>query len=299
MRSARTTTRLLGLYPAKWRERYGEELAELITQTSGGSSRVPVRLQIDVALAGARERLRAVGAHGHGAPGGQVRGGVLLVLRAWALMVVAGFAVQRASEHWQSLTPSGSRSVPSAAFVVLIVGGVLAAVAVVVGIALTLGALRVFLRDGGWERIRRRVLTAVGLSVLAIAATIVLVAWARGLTAAQRDGHDATYAVVFAVWVLLLASALAAWTAAAVSTARRLELPAVVLRIETALAGGVATAMFVTTAATAVWWASVAAAGPRLGATAQLSVALAAMALATLLGAIGACRAVLAGRAAG
>jgi hypothetical protein len=299
MSSARTTTRLLGLYPAAWRERYGEELAELITQTSDGGSRVPLRTQLDVALAGTRERLRAAGVHGHGAPETRMRGGVLLVLCAWALMVVAGFAVQRSSEHWQSLMPSGHRSVPSAAFVVLVVAAALAAVAVVVGIALTLSALRVFLRDGGWEKIRRRVLTAVALSGLAIAATAALVAWAHGLTDAERNGHDATYAVAFVAWVLLLAGTLAAWTAAAVSTAHRLQMSAALLRVETALAGGVATAMFAVTAATAVWWASVADAAPRFGATAQLGVALAAMALATLLAAIGARRAVLAGRAPG
>lgn len=296
MSAARTTTRLLRLYPVGWRERYGEELVELIVQTSGEGSGVPLRTQVDVALAGARERLRATGVHGDGALETQVRGGILLVLCAWALMVLAGFAVQRASEHWQSLTPPGSRSVPGAAFTALVVAAALGAVAVLSGIGLALPALRAFLRDGGWPAIRRRVLTATALTGLAIAATAGLVAWAHGLTGAQRDGHDATYAVAFVAWALLLAATLTAWTAAAVSTAHRLALPAATLRVETRLACAVATAMPAATAATAVWWTAVADAAPRFGATAQLSGALAAMALATLLGAAGARRAVLAGR---
>ena len=296
MSAARTAARLLRLYPADWRERYGEELAELIAQTSGDGARVPPRTQIDVALAGARERLRATGMSGDGAPEAQVRGGVLLVLCAWALMVVAGCAVQRASEHWQSLTPAGSRGVPGAAFAVLVAAAVLAAAAVVAGLALALPALRAFLRDGGWPAIGRRVLIAAALTGLAIAATAGLVAWAHGLSVARRDGHDTAYAVAFVAWALLLATTLAAWTAAAVSTARRLALPASTLRVEVRLACAVATAMLVVTAATAVWWAAVADAAPRFGATAQLSGALAAMALATLLSGAGARRAVRAGR---
>jgi hypothetical protein len=296
MSADRTAARLLRLYPAEWRERYGEELADLIAQTSVDGARVPPRTQVDVALAGVRERLRATGMYDNGAPEAQARGGVVLVLCAWALMVVAGCAVQRASEHWQTLTPPGSRGLPGAAFAVLVVAAALAAAAVVAGFALAVPALRDVLGDGGWPAIRRRVLTAATLTGAAITATAGLVAWAHGLTAAQRDGHDAPYSVAFVAWALLLAATLTAWTAAAASTARRLALPPSTLRAEVRLACIVATAMLAVTAATAVWWAGVADAAPRFGATAQLSGALAAMALATLLGAAGARRAVLAGR---
>jgi hypothetical protein len=296
MSAAGTTARLLRLYPAGWRERYGEELEELIVQTSGDGRRVPLRTQLDVALAGARERLRATGLRGDGSPESQARGGVLLVLCAWALMVVAGFAVQRAAEHWQAVTPSASRSVPAFAFAALVVAAVLAAVAVLAGIALALPALRAFLRDRGWPAIRRRVLTAATLTGVAVAATAALVTWAHGLTGAQRDGHDAAYAVAFAGWALLLAATLAAWTAAAVATARRIPLPAATLRAEAWLACVVTSAMLASTVATAAWWTAVADAAPRLGATTQLTAALSAMALATLLGSVGARRAVLAGR---
>jgi diacylglycerol kinase family enzyme len=91
-------------------------------------------------------------------------------------------------------------------------------------------------------------------------------------------------------WAVLVTVAPLAWTAAAVATARRLELPLAVLRAQTAIALGVSIAMTAITAATATWWASVAG----VGLDARLVVATALMLAATLAGLAGTVRAVIA-----
>ena len=116
---------------------------------------------------------------------------------------------------------------------------------------------------------------------------------------ARRDGADAEYTGVFLAWALLLVCCLGAWTAAALSTARRLRLDASTLRVEACLAAAVACAMAVMTVATVAWWASLAHdapwffAGRPLGAAAsaldpKLVAASALMLAATLLAGTGA-----------
>jgi hypothetical protein len=279
MSASRTTDRLLRLYPRAWRERYGEELADVIVATSG--DHVPWRVRLDVVRSGARERLRSSGLSGDGAPRERVRGGALLVLCAWALFVLAGGAVQKISEHWQDTVAPADRALPQAAFAVLVGAAVCGGLLVLAGIAATLPSLSTLRR----APMRRVVLPAAALTAVALAATVALVVWAHGLTPAQRDGHDAGYAAAFLAWAVLCAACLLAWTGAAVSIARRVELRAPVLRLEARLAVGVTVAMGVMTAATVVWWAA-------LGDHGGALVAAAVMLVATGLGAAGSRRAV-------
>jgi hypothetical protein len=277
MSPARTAQRLLRLYPRSWRERYGEELADVILHSS--DDRVPWRVRLDVVTAGAREQARAAGLGGGGSPRERARGGVLTVLCAWALFVIAGLAVQRTSEHWQQVAAAGDRGLPQAAFVVLIGGAVCAAVLVLAGIAAALPGWRGVDADA----VRRAIGPAVTMTVVAVAATVALVVWAHGLSATQRDGHDVAYAIAFVAWALLCAGTLSAWTAAAVSLARRLELDAATLRAQTWLAVAASVAMATITTATVVWWAAV---GGKVTSV-TLVLAAIAMVLATTLAAAG------------
>lgn len=260
MNPARTTARLLRLYPRGWRLRYGDELEALILDMSG-PERVPWRIRADVAASGGRERLRAAGLGGD-SPDASVRGGASLVLWAWGLFVVAGAIVQKTSEHWQQALPSGSHTAATVAFGSLIGVASAAAVIVVAGIVLTLPALRQLLHAGGWTQLRRPVIRAVSLSVILVVALIGLVIWAHDLTPRDRQGHDTAYALVATAWVLLGAGTLGSWTLAATRTVARLTLPASLLRLEARLATAVAAGLGVMTAATAVWWVSVATVAP-------------------------------------
>lgn len=281
----RTGELLLRCYPRAWRARYGDELQGLISEFSDGG-RVPWRVRADVALSGARERLRAAALGGDGAPGARVLGGALLVLCAWALFVVAGVWLQRISEHWQAATPAADRSLAEAAFAAVMIVAVCGAALVMAGIAVALPRVAAFLRAGGWAQVRGRVVAASLLAVLAVVATAGLVVWAHGLSGPERAGHDTGYAVGFLACALLLVACLAAWTATAVSIARRIALPGPVLRVQAWLACAVTVTMAVMTAATGAWWAASASAFAP-----GLAVVMALMLVATLAGTAGARRA--------
>ena len=255
MSAERTARRLLRCYPARWRARYGEELAALIVDMSG-EQRVPWRLRADVARGAAGERLQALGLGGTD-PSTRASGGTLAVMWAWALFILAGVVVAKTSEHWQQALP-GSHIVATAAFVLLIAGAVLAGALVLLGLALALPGFVADLQSGGWARVRGRIVAAAVLTVVLIAATAALSAWAHGITFAARNGHDTSYTIAFVIWAVLGAATLLTWTAAADRAARRLALARATVRAQVWLATGVAAAMAVMTAATIVWYALVA-----------------------------------------
>jgi hypothetical protein len=209
-----------------------------------------------------------------------------VVLYAWALCVIGGGVMQKASEHWQQLVTPGTRVVPEVAFVVLVVCAFVGGALVLAGIGAALPALTGFLLAGGWPQLRRTVRPAAALAVALAAATAGLALWSRGLSDGQRNGDDALYAAAFLAWVVLAAACLIAWTAAAVRLARRLRLTAAALRAEAWLAAGVTAAMAAVTAATVTWWIAVA--GTQAAPLAsELGVATGLMAVATLAGAAG------------
>jgi hypothetical protein len=251
---------LLRVYPPAWRARYGEELSLLIEEIGAGA-RMSWRVRLDVVRAGVVERARALGLNAL-PPRDRAREGTLLVLYAWMLFVIGGFGVQRASEHWQAVTPTAKQALPSAAFAALFLTAGVGSLLVLAGVAASLPRLIALLRRGGWAQIRAPIFRAALLSLLTAAATIGLAAWARSLAPAARNGSDHLYGGVFLAWVLLFAACLFAWANAAAATVRNLSLPARTLRTEARLGAAVSAAMAVMTIATAVWWGALADAAP-------------------------------------
>ncbi len=246
----------------------------------------------------AAEHLRA-GGFGSGVPAHErARGGLLLVLVAWAAFAVAGARVQKLSEHWQASVPITHRALPAAAFEALVSFAALGGVLVLAGLALALPRTVVHLRSGGLAAARRPLLRAVLASMSALVAFVVVLVWSRGLGVAARNGGDAGYTVAFVTFGALAAIALACWTALAVSLARELRLSARLLRIEALLAGAVSAAMLATSAATTLWWSAAAHAPWALG-SAPFAAPLSAdalMLLASCLALLGATRSLLAVR---
>jgi hypothetical protein len=292
-------TTLLALYPAAWRQRYGDELDALIVDMHADGRDTGGRVRADVLRAATRERLR--GGH-RGEPSPRIRGGSSLVLWAWALFVLAGAIVAKTSEHWQRGVSGQPGSIARVAFGGLTAVAVTAAVLVAAGIALALPGATRFLREGGWPRIRSRALIAATLTVVAVPATVVLVAWAHRLTGLDRSGHDDLYAGAFLCWAALVAAALLAWTAVATGIARGMQCGRAVLRAQALLAPAVAILMAVMTVATVAWWAILGRDSPAAltgGSAAahgsafvpQLVVAAALMLIATTIAALGAARA--------
>ncbi len=292
--------RLLRIYPRAWRARYGDELATLIEELEAGG-RLTWRARLDLVRAGVVERVRALGPGGV-PPRDRAREGALIVLYAWMVFAIAGFGVQKASEHWRAATPTAERGLPSAAFDVLVVAAAVGAALVVLAVALSLPRLAALIHERGWVEIRRPIVRAALLSVLTVAATLGLGIWAHSLTPLARNGGDAAYSWAFAGWVVLVAAALLAWAAAAAAAARLLAFSARLIHLEVWLGVAVSAAMTIVTVATGVWWGSLASAAPWFfdgrsagsGASAlqwNIAVPAALMLGATSLGLIGAIRA--------
>lgn len=248
-------TTLLALYPRAWRRRYGDELDALILDMHADGRRTGGRVRADLLLSAARERLRA-----GGDPSRRVRGGASLVLWGWALFVIAGLILAKTSEHWQHALPGASAA--HVAFSALQLIAFVAAAAVAAAIALTLPAAWRLLREQGWQRIRARALVAASLTVAVIAGTLTIVIWARSLSSADRNGHDALYGAAFVGWGALVAACLFAWTSVATRIAGEVRCPRPVLRAQAWLAPAVAVAMAAMTVATLAWWAIVAVHAP-------------------------------------
>lgn len=254
---------LLRFYPARWRARYGDELIAVIEADGarGGRAWLTAFGLLNGAL---RERLRIGGpaARGEQDPARRMRSGAVLVLCAWAFLVLGGAGVQRFSEHWQELTPEGGRGLASASFHALVLAGSLGCVLVALGILAALPALLRLLLEGGWRDLRAPAGIAVALTVFAVLATAGLSLWAHRLDSAQRNGADAVYSAVFIAWALLLAGTLFAWTSLAARCARLIALTGRLASIEAGLAVAVATAAIVATVASALWWAALAVRAP-------------------------------------
>jgi len=253
---------LLRWYPPAWRARYGDELVALMEDQSeqGPPTR---RIKLSVMGAGLRERFHQSGLVGvQLSPADRARAGALLVLCAWTAFVLAGASFSKAAEHFARAVPAGSRAIPQDAFDVVAALGATGVVLMTLGALAALPAFVRFVRTGGWSSIRGHVLRATALTVVTVGAVLPLSLWAHHLNELQRNGGDGIYSGAFVTWALLVAGALSLWTAAGVAAAIRIDLPRRVLHVEAMLAIAVAGAMAVITAATALWWGSMATRAP-------------------------------------
>ena len=249
---------LLRWYPATWRDRYGAELVALMEDDLDGR-RPSLRYRASMATSGMAQRARSAGLAGDGAtPEVRVRAGALVVLAAWAALLVGGAAFAKASEHYSYTLGTPGHHLAIVAYDAVVAAAVIGALLVLVAAAVALPATVRFLRDGGWPSVRRSIGTAALLTVAAALATAGAASWAHHLTYHQRNGGDTGYGFAFLGWALLVASTLAAWTWAGTALARRIELGRVELQVEAGLAVAVAVVVGVTSAAVAVWWAAMA-----------------------------------------
>ncbi len=250
-------------YPKAWRSRYGDELEQLIADSA--DSRLSLKNTLNVVMAGTRERLVQSGLIGDGRPrDDRSRAGILLVLGAWMMFVVAGIIVQKTSEHWRAVTPAGDQGLPGGAFTLLVVAGAAGATLVIGGAMLLLPALRRFVGAGGWSEIRRNVLGALAVTVAAAAALGGLVIWANDLSAQARNGGNAEYSSAFVATGLVIVGVLAAWTGVAIAVIRRLDIKSERLRALAWLAAGTTLAISIGTVACGVWWIALADVAPEL-----------------------------------
>ncbi len=253
----RRPERLLRWYPSAWRARYGEEfLALLEDQLDGeGLGRWP---RARIAAAGLRERFHESGIVGEAASSdARRRGGSLLVLAAWAGMVVGGVGLAKSAEHFSGAMAFSTRADAQVAYDVAVGAGLVGSLLVVVAALTCLPAFVRFIASGGWTHVRGAVTRALAASALLGVATLGLVWWAHHLSASQRNGGDAAYGVAFLLVAALGVVALSLWTAAAMNTVTTMEIDSLVWRVEGLLAVGVAGAAACLTASALAWWLDV------------------------------------------
>ncbi len=259
----------LAWYPASWRERYGDELTALMEDTAE-DGRPSLRIHLSVAWAGLKERSHEAGLIGlRQSPGDRVRTGALLVLVAWAVFLVAGTSFAKLAEWFEHAVPEHRRALPVGGYDTVVVAAAVGGLVVLCGAAVALPCFVRFIRAGGWQQIRAAVWRAVAATTVAIAALVATGSLAHTLTPAQRGGGGPVahplvwyYLIVFMAMVVLCAVALALWTAAAVATVRRLELPRRTLVAEAILSAGLSFVMAVMTVATSLWWGAMASWAP-------------------------------------
>ena len=93
--------------PASWRARYGDELEALLEDTYGDRRPARRRTRLSLMRTGTVERLRGAGWAGGGGAHGRLRSGSLMVLAAWAMVVVGRIGVRQDRRALGRSDPAG------------------------------------------------------------------------------------------------------------------------------------------------------------------------------------------------
>ncbi|HEV3213392.1 MAG TPA: hypothetical protein VGZ03_08365 [Acidimicrobiales bacterium] len=261
MTSSRTRRSLIALYPARWRRRYGDEVLGHLDD-EWGTTRLPVRTVLDLAVAAAVERSRGAFDVAASPTDLDATRGLRLLAWGWCCCMVGGIGFAKLAEHfWTArFRPLG---VPSGFAVAAASYAAVQWVAAMGAVCLSLlvaPAVLVALAHGG--RVARRRLggalaLAVVLSCLAAGYLVWIVLWAHGLTLAQRVGGSPGYDTSVVGLAVLVTAALAAWTRVA-SAALRGVVPAHGARSVALVARLLSLCVVGVTLAAGLWLAAVA-----------------------------------------
>jgi len=258
IRSSSTSARLLRWYPPSWRARYGEELTALLDDVRDDEG-LSFAGAMSLRRAGLAERWSASGLTGTARPPGErLRAGSIAVLCGWALMMVAGASVAKASEHFASVLPATDRTLAQISIDTVTAGGVVGVAIVATGAVGCVPAFVRFLRAGGWRDVARVIAGAVASTVVTASALVGLVIWAQHLDWLQRNGGDPAYTLAFMTVMAMGVITLTMWTVVAVTSVNRIRLDAPTLRLEGACALGLTVAMAMVTAGSITWLAQMA-----------------------------------------
>jgi hypothetical protein len=146
--AGRFARRLVRLYPRSWRDRYEEEFVALLEESPQSVGDV-----FDVALgatdAWLRPQVVSDRSEGRLVVVARLRGSVLAVLWAWALLVVAGVGFQKMTEYEDFVRAARENAVVGAAFDAVVGGAVVALAAVLIGgVPIGFAAVRGALAEG-------------------------------------------------------------------------------------------------------------------------------------------------------
>ncbi len=261
--SADRYERLIRWYPSEWRARYGGELTALLEDSYATAGDVPLRARVGLVRRGMAERARSVGFIGSAPePAQELRAGAVLVLCGWPLFLIAGAVFGKFADNWWIGTPAVERLPASASFNAAAVLGMAGCTVVALAALAALPSFVRLVRAGRWSTVRRPVLRA---GVAVVVAAVLLgggLVWAHHLSPHDRNGGLAVYGAAFIVIGLAAFVALLLAAAAAVAVARRIDVPAGVLRALGVMALLLAVVMTLLFAGFVTWWATEAAFAP-------------------------------------
>ena len=206
--------RLLRWYPRAWRERYGQELLALIQDTLD-EGRPTWRLRLGVVRGGLRERVHQA-----------VRAGTAAAKRTstgWLITVVAAMILGSLPWDLKKSLPPARAWQRTASFDLLVGAFAVTGVVVLASGLVAAPAFIAFLRDGGWQQIRRQVAWAAGATVAAGGGLAGLFLAARSMSSAQVN-HSWAYGIGVVATTAALVVASGLWASAVMATAKRLKL---------------------------------------------------------------------------
>jgi hypothetical protein len=205
---------LLRWYPSAWRERYGEELLALIQDTLD-EGRPTWRLRLGVVRGGLRERVHQA-----------VRAGTAAAKRTstgWLITVVAAMILGSLPWDLKASLPPARAWQKTASFDALVGAFAVTGVVVLASGLVAAPAFIAFLREGGWQQIRRRVAWAAGATVAAGGGLAGLFLAERSMSSAQVN-HSWAYGIGVVATTAALVVASGLWASAVTATAKHLKL---------------------------------------------------------------------------
>jgi hypothetical protein len=240
------------LYPAAWRDRYGDEFGALLEETPMS---IPVAFDVLVA---------AVDAHVH--PAGphrrwplmieRIRRSELAVFASWVVFVVAGLAFQRMTEGDPFAPIASSQAAVGVSYAVIGGGAVVSLVAVTIaGVPIALAIARAAIDQRRW---RQLALLAVPPIALALWTGLTLFLVSRG----DPPSTDPWRLVIFLGWVTSFIVAAIASTVAVGAAALAAEIDGSLYRRASLPALITALAMAAVVLAVAEWGIALAVASP-------------------------------------
>jgi hypothetical protein len=209
-RGARPRRWLVGLYPADWRDRYGDEYLALLEQLPltprvvADHARAALAAHLDPGRETTATRAEAA----------QLRGGELAVLIAWLALVVGGLAFQRMIDDGL-LQAAGADNLA-----VRLAGGLVATGAVVSLLAVLAGALPVVIAIVWTALADRRpgLIALLAVPPILFALWLSFTVWLAGHGPAPMAGDER--AVLLSVWAgSFVAALVVGWAAVSVAAA--------------------------------------------------------------------------------
>ncbi|HEV3328002.1 MAG TPA: hypothetical protein VGZ33_01265 [Acidimicrobiales bacterium] len=258
--TSRSRRALVALYPARWRERYGEEVLGFLDDDFA-EDRLPLGVVADLTTSAVVERSRRVFDVPASLHDADRTRGLRLLIWGWCCCVIGGIGFAKMTEHFATARYL-PRGIPDGALVAsrsFNVVQVLAAIAALLIALVAAPAILVTATRGGAEA-RRRLVVAASLAIAASAVTAawlaVLVAWAHGLSASQRNGGDTRYGLAVVGLAAAVTLSLAAWTVVANSALREVRPTSGGVPIRWVARGAAACTVLVAVGA-GLWWVAV------------------------------------------